>query len=132
MKRAYKFLLLLYPRGHRDRFADEMLSVFEEASAERAGHASGWYVRFAFAEIAGLLAGAAEAWLERRPEQEAPAVGALPDELAEAQRRVDASIAGMVHAIANHQFESARLHSDRERQARETLRLLREKYRINS
>jgi hypothetical protein len=26
--RAYKFLLLLYPRGHRDQFADEMPSVF--------------------------------------------------------------------------------------------------------
>jgi hypothetical protein len=37
----------------------------------------------------------------------------------------------MVHAIANHQFEKARVHSDQERLARENLRLLREKYGIS-
>src|SRR5580704_1102179 len=32
MRRAYRFCLLLYPRGHRDQFAEEMLDVFDEAS----------------------------------------------------------------------------------------------------
>jgi hypothetical protein len=105
-----------------------MLSVFEEASS---GHSGGWYVRFACAEIASLIAGAAEAWLHLRSEREVPVASAVPDELTEAQRQIDLSIAGMVHAIANHQFEKARVHSEREREARETLRRLREKCRID-
>ena len=40
MRRAYRFCLLLYPRGHRDQFAEEMLSVFDEAFGER--RAQGW------------------------------------------------------------------------------------------
>jgi hypothetical protein len=46
----------------------------------------------------------------------------------EAQQRVDANIAAMVHAIANHQFERARALSNQEREARERLRMLRQKY----
>jgi hypothetical protein len=52
----------------------------------------------------------------------------MPQELVEAQERVDANIAAMVHAIANHQFERARQLSNQEREARENLRLMREKY----
>jgi hypothetical protein len=131
MKRAYRFLLLLYPREHRDRFAEEMTRVFEEASAERRAPGWAWHVRFTFSEMCGLIAGAAGAWLEGRPAQVAGASPlGLPPELAEAQQRVDANIAAMVYAIANHQFEKARVHSDEERQARESLRLLREKYGI--
>jgi hypothetical protein len=52
--------------------------------------------------------------------------------LVDAQQRVDANIAAMVHAIANHQFERARVHSDQERYARENLCLLREKYGVGN
>jgi hypothetical protein len=130
MRRAYRFCLLLYPRRHRDQFAEEMLSVFDEASAEGREHCWTWYVRFAFSEVTGLVAGAAEAWLEPQRPVEAPTAGSsyLPQELIEAQRRVDANIAGMVHAIANHQFERARVLSNQEREARENLRVLREKF----
>jgi hypothetical protein len=137
MKRAFRFCLLLYPRGYRDRFAEEMLSVFEETSAERGEHRGGWYVRFAFAEIAGLIGGAAEAWLDqpcfhKRPAAPAAAPSASrgwqPQELVEAQQRVDANVAAMVQAIANHQFERARVLSNQEREVRERLRILREKY----
>lgn len=128
MRRAYRFCLLLYPRHHRDRFAEEMLSVFEEASEGGREHRWTWYVRFAFSEVGGLVAGAADAWLDGRSEFEPPAASALPSELIEAQRRVDLHIAGMVHAIANHQFEKARIHSDEERQARANLRIIMEKY----
>jgi hypothetical protein len=132
MRRAYRFFLLLYPRQHRDRFAEEMLGVFDEASAERLKRRWTWYVRFAFAEVTGLVAGAAEAWFVQKPAVEvrpAPCSN-LSEELVEAQQRVDANIAGMVHAIANHEFEKARNHSDAERRARESLRVLREKYGI--
>jgi hypothetical protein len=124
----------LYPRQHRDQFAEEMLSVFDEASAERRERRWTWSVRFAFAEVTGLVAGAAEAWLAAKqgPEVRTASCSNLPQELIEAQQRVDANIAGMVHAIANRQFERARNHSDAERRARESLRMLREKYGINS
>jgi len=128
MRRAYRFCLLLYPRQHRDQFAEEMLSVFEEAFDERRAQGWSWSVRFAFAELAGLIAGAAGARFDRSPGPEAPRVSRLPHELIEAQQRVDLKVAGMVHAIANQQFERARVLSNQERQARVTLRVLREKY----
>jgi len=132
MKRAYQFMLLLYPRDHRDRFAEEMAGVFEEARNERHYQGWAWYVRFAFWETAGLIGGAASAWLDRRPVPEASVSGAghrtLPQEILEAQQRVDRNIAGMVHAISHHDYQGARRYSDEERQARENLRMLRIKY----
>jgi hypothetical protein len=130
MRRTYKFLLLLYPRGHRDRFAEEMTEVFEEASAESRAEGWAWYVRFSCSEMAGLVAGATEAWLTPKSAPQAPPVGSsyLPQELLQAQQRVDANVAAMVHAIANHQFERARALSNQEREARENLRILRDKY----
>jgi hypothetical protein len=130
MRRTYKFLLLLYPRGHRDRFAEEMTGVFEEASAEHRAEGWTWYVRFSCSEMAGLVAGATEAWLAQKPAPQAPPAHSsyLPQELLQAQQRVDANVAAMVHAIANHQFERARALSNQEREARENLRILRDKY----
>ena len=134
MRRTYKFLLLLYPRGHRDRFAEEMSGVFEEASAESRAEGWAWYVRFSFFEMAGLVAGATQAWLAQKlsptPAPLAPPAGSsyLPQELHQAQQRVDANVAAMVHAIANHQFERARALSNQEREARENLRILRDQY----
>ena len=136
MRRTYKLLLLLYPSGHRDRFASEMTEIFEEASAERRAEGWAWYVRFSFAEMAGLIAGAANEWVQQMKTPVAPHPASTergwPQELVEARRQVDANIAGMVHAIANHQFKRARLYSDEERQARAKLRFLREKYGINN
>jgi len=137
MRRAYQFILLMYPRGHRDQFAEEMTSVFEEAFAERRGQGWNWSVRFALAEVTGLIGGAAGAWFHRNtvpattPSDTSSDMG-LPQDLVEAQQRVNWNIARMVRAIANHQFERARVHSDQERLARENLRVLREKYGMNS
>lgn len=130
MKRAFQFCLILYPREHRDKFAEEMTHVFEQAAADR--RAEGWvpYFRFTFSELSGLLIGAARAWLapERAAQAAALKYSHLPRELAEAQRRVDDNIAAMVHAIANHQFERARQLSDEERIARANLNAIRDKY----
>jgi hypothetical protein len=134
MRRTYKFLLLLYPRGHRDRFAEEMTGVFEEASAESRAGGWAWYIRFSCSEMAGLIAGATDAWLTQKltqkPMPQAPSTSSsyLPQELLQAQKRVDANVAAMVYAIANHQFERARTLSNQEREARENLRILRDKY----
>jgi hypothetical protein len=132
MKCAYKFILLLYPRGYRDQFAEEMTGVFEEASAKSRAQGWAWHVRFSCAEFAGLIGGAAGAWTASPSTAPIPAQSParrwMPEELAEAQQRVDANVAAMVHAIANHQFEKARALANQEREAREKLRLLREKF----
>ncbi len=132
MKRAYRFCLFLYPRDHRDQFAEEMSEVFEQALADSRAHGWAWCVRFGLSEVVGLIGGVAGAWIQRPSPVPASATGPaqrwMPPELADAQHRVDAHVAAMVHAIANHQFERARVLSDQERIARETLRVLREKY----
>ena len=138
MKRAYRFFLLLYPLEHQDQFADEMTAVFEAARAEGCMRGWTWYMRFAFAEMNGLIAGAASTWFTQRfrnkpaPQSSGAAASpcALPQELIDAKQRVDLNVAGMIHAIATHQFAKARFHSDEERQARECLRLLQDKYEI--
>jgi hypothetical protein len=134
MKRTYRFMLLLYPRGHRDRFAEEMAGVFEEARNERHYQGWVWYVRFTFSEIAGLIGGAASAWVDRQPVPAAPVAStseqSLPQEIVEAQEQVDRNIAGMVHAISHHDYQGARRYSDEERRARDVLQLVRQKYGI--
>ena len=130
MKRAYRWCLWLYPREYRERFGEEMTEVFEAAAAERRAEGRAAYAGFALSEIIGLIAGAARARVA--PQQAGDLVAAkyrnLPREVAEAQQRVDDSIAGMVHAIAHHQFEKARDFSNLEHRARTNLRVVRERY----
>jgi hypothetical protein len=140
MTRAYATLLRLYPPEYRALFAAEMLAVFKEAAEEQ--HAGGGlaYLRFAALELIGLLIGAAVEWVEKilRPASysesgctRAQTQSTLPQEVMEAQARVNLSVNRMVHAIANHQFEKVRFYSSEEYKARENLRVLREKYNIS-
>ena len=55
----------------------------------------------------------------------------LPEELADIQKRIKFIVHRMENAIANHEFEKARFYSDEERQERENLRALREKYQLD-
>ena len=134
MKRAYELLLILYPRAHRAEFSEEMRQVFEAAATERREQRGAAYLGFALSEMTGLIAGAARAWLapERAAQLAAAKYRHLPREVAEAQQRVDESIAGMVHAIASHQFEKARAFSNLEREERANLRMARERYGMES
>jgi hypothetical protein len=155
MKPAYEFLLRLYPRDYRARFANEMSRAFEEAAAERRQQGRGAYARFAIAELMGLTMGAGVEWIAKlttdtsvrgrtlpdrllmRPpgvSWDAHYAGAfldVPEELSQAQERTDLLVKRITHAIAHHDFLGARRYSDEERQARENLRVLREKYQIN-
>jgi hypothetical protein len=159
MRRAYRTLLRLYPRDYRAMFAAEMLTAFEMAAEERRGQGGHVLVRFALAELIGLMIGAGAEWIAKlttnssvrgrclpdlrmmRPPgvpRELWFAGAsasvgpcyLPDEVIEAQRRIALLVSRTVHAIANHDFQGARSYSYEERQARENLRLLRAKYKI--
>ena len=160
MRRAYEILLLLYPRDFRSSFGSEMLAAFESSAVEPRAQGRTVY-SFALKELIGLMIGAFAEWIAKlttdsclrgrslpdpvmmRP----PGVpweayygsalvdateNALPHEVMEAQRRTELLVKRIVHAIAHHDFEGARTYSYQERQAREDLRLLREKYKCSS
>jgi len=144
IRRAYAALLRLYPRDHRALFAAEMLTVFEEAAEDLRGHGRAVFVRFALAELIGLVTGAGAAWIAKLTGAghfsnsyiEAGAYGnarqsTLPDEVIDAQRRIEFNISRTVYAISHHDFAGARFYSNEERKQREHLRLLREKYRFD-
>lgn len=130
MKRTYQFFLLLYPQKQRALFGAEMLRVHQESAAERRSHGRIAYAGFVLRELTGLVRGAAGAWLGHQPAPPEDPDG-VPTNIAEAQRCIDASVAGMVQAIAHHQFEKARFYSLAERKARENLRRLKEIYGIS-
>jgi len=52
------------------------------------------------------------------------------EELAQIQKRMDLIIERMEHAIANHEFEKARFHSEEDRKERENLRALRKQFNL--
>lgn len=56
--------------------------------------------------------------------------GSLPEEVADAQKRIRFIVQRMESAIANHEFEKARFYSDEERKERGNLKGLREKYKL--
>jgi hypothetical protein len=92
-------------------------------------------------EFVGLIAGAVSAWTGRLSRTAGPAVvtagasvspSGLPDDMVQAQQRVDALVSGMVEAIAHHQFEKARLYSGQERDARAELREIRRRHGLGT
>jgi hypothetical protein len=54
----YRHLLRLYPATHRDRFGEEMVSVFGEMQAEATSMGIGAQIGFYLRETAGLMMGA--------------------------------------------------------------------------
>jgi ATP-dependent Clp protease ATP-binding subunit ClpC len=56
---------------------------------------------------------------------------ALPEEVADCQKRVTLGARRLESAIANHEFEKARLYSDEERKERENLKALKEKHHLD-
>jgi len=144
MKRVYEFLLRLYPRDYRAVFAKEMSNAFEQGLAERRDQGWGAAWRFALAELVGLTIGAGIEWIAKlstdssirgrslsdRP-LNAGAFPNVPEEVSNAQQRTELLVKRIVHAISHHDYIGARRYSDEERIARESLRLLRQKYQIN-
>ncbi len=54
----------------------------------------------------------------------------LAERLGQIQKRIEFVVAGMERAIANHEFDKARVYSDEERKERENLRLLCEQFNL--
>lgn len=139
--RAYEVLLRLYPRDHRALFAGEMLVAFQTGAEERQGQGSQAYLRFVFSELASLLAGAVAEWIAKGTTDSTIRGRCLPDrlkmrppgvpwEVHYGEARAEFLVERTIYAISHHDFPGARRYSGEERQAREKLRLLREKYRI--
>jgi hypothetical protein len=155
--RAYRTLLRLYPEDYKAMFSAEMLNAFEKATEERRAQGGLILVRFILAELAGLIIGAGVEWIAKLTTDKALRGQCLPDlrmmrppgvphevwfasacmssgqsvamdEMIEAKEKIAVLIRGMVHAIANHDFPGARSYSYQERETREHLRLLEEKY----
>lgn len=161
MRRAYETLIRLYPRDFRASFTSEMLTAFDSSAMEHRSHGQSAYVRFALGELISVLFCAAKEWVAKlttdpslrgrtlpdRLMMRPPGVpweayygaalvdqppSALPSELIEAQRSTELLVQRIVHAIAHHDFEGARTYSYQERQARENLRLLRDRHKCSS
>jgi len=119
MKQLWKTLLWLYPKAHREEFAAEMETVFDQAS--EAHRLRGWlpYTRFAIREMCGVLAGAAAAWVA---DGRGVIAINMPDKPETTQTAIEANLRLMEHAIATHQFEKARFYSHYDLQLRERLK----------
>jgi len=161
MRRMYETLLQLYPRDFRASFTSEMLRAFDSAAGDHRAHWQSAYIRFALLELIGVAMGAGKEWIAKLSTDSSLRGRSLPDrlmmrppgvpweayygdalvnssesatpyEVMEAQQRAELLVERIVHAIARHDFEGARTYSYQEHQARENLRLLREKYKCSS
>ena len=122
------WLLRLYPVRFRILFGAEILAVSQQSARE-----PGRLLK----EPIGLLRGAAFEWRAKwnsrdylAANQALQAQPGLPAEVHEAEKHLERTLQSMVQAIAHHQFQQARSLSNAERDARENLRLLRERYNL--
>lgn len=131
-RRVFRFLLSLYPRDYRMRFAREMAELLElrlMATHNRA--------RFLMSEAAGLSVGVAREWLARGQHPHCapvndPDMEHLPKNVMAARLRVNCAVQKMVSAISHREFERARRLALEERIEREKLRRLCEDYGIET
>jgi hypothetical protein len=137
-----------------------MQNAFERAAEERRLLGRPVFVCFLLGEFIGLLIGVGAEWIAKLTTDSSvrgrclpdlrmmrptgvprelwfagaclsAGQGSLSDEVMEAQARISMLIHRTVHAIANHDFPGARRYSYEERQARDELRRLQEKYDID-
>jgi DNA-binding PadR family transcriptional regulator len=127
LSRAYAMGLVLYPADFRAQFGAEMVTVFEEAAAQRRNRGRTSVLLFFVGEMLGLLTGAAR---ERAFRDDATRVQddlPFPSDLAGTERYLEMVSRRLKHAIAKHEFVNARYYDQQERKARGLLAELRAK-----
>ena len=141
--RIYDFLLRLYPAEYIALFGEEIGSVLHEAAADKRRQGTTAFTGFVFRETLGLLVGLGTEWMAKfttfngymsgvqLTARTAAAIGGAPDEVAESQKRIQLLCRQMDHAIANHDFEGARLFSVENSKERAKLDQLRAKFAID-
>jgi len=79
MGTAYRTLLRLYPHDFRVWFAAEMATAFEARAAECQALGLAVFLRFAFAELIGLVKGAGAEWVAKSTTDPAQRARSVPD-----------------------------------------------------
>jgi DNA-binding PadR family transcriptional regulator len=125
LRRAYSMGLVLYPADFRAQFGTEMVTVFEQAAAQRRGRGGIRVLLFFVKEILGLLAGAARERVFHdyaiRAHDDLP----FPSDVAGTERYLEIVSRRLIHAIAHHEFSNARYYDQQDRKARALLAELR-------
>src|SRR5215475_1636165 len=125
LRRAYSMGLVLYPADFRAQFGSEMVTVFEQALAQRRGGGVTCVLLFFVKEMLGLLAGVAR---ERafhddaiRAHDDMP----FPSDVTGTEQYLEIVSRRLIHAIANHDFANARYYDQQDKKARALLAELR-------
>ena len=77
--KAYALLLRLYPRDYRAMFSREMHLAFETTAAQRRAGGRAAFLRFAGAELIGLIGGAVAEWIAKLITDRSTRGRVLPD-----------------------------------------------------
>lgn len=127
LRRIYSMSLVLYPPDFRAQFRAEMVTVFEQAAAERRGRTP--VLVFFAREMLGLLVGAVRERISHNDSTRTQTHDDLPfpSDVAGAERYLEIVSRRLVHAIANHEFTNARYYDRQDRKARALLAELRTK-----
>jgi DNA-binding PadR family transcriptional regulator len=123
LRQAYSLGLVLYPADFRAQFGGEMVTVFEQAAAQRHGGTS--VLLFFVKEMLGLLAGAARERVFHDDAVTAHDDLPFPSDVAGAERYLEIVSRRLIRAIANHEFTNARYYKEQDRKARALLTELR-------
>ena len=122
---AYSMGLMLYPADFRAQFGAEMVTVFEQAAAQRRERGSACVLLFFVREMFGLLAGAARERLFRDDAIQAHDDLPFPSDVSGAERYLEIVSTRERRAIAKHEFSNARYYHQQDRKVRALLAKLR-------
>lgn len=122
---AYSMGLVLYPADFRARFGAEMVTVFEQAAAQRRGRGGVCVFLFFAKELLGLVAGAAKECVFHDDADRAYDDPPFPSDVAGAERYLEIVSRRLIRAIAKHEFTYARYYDQQDRRARALLAELR-------
>lgn len=121
LRRAYSLGLVLYPADFRAQFGAEMVTVFEQAAAQRRDRGGTCVLLFFVKEMLGLLAGAARERVFHDDPIRAHDDLPFPSDVAGTERYLEIVSRRLIHAIANHEFSNARYYDQQDRKARALL-----------
>jgi DNA-binding PadR family transcriptional regulator len=125
LRRAYSMGLVLYPADFRAQFGAEMVTVFEQAAAQRRARGGTRVLLFFVREMLGLLAGAARERIFHDDAIREPDDLPFPSDVAGTERYLQIVSRQLMRAISNHDFTNARYYDQQDRKARALLAELR-------
>jgi len=125
LRGAYSLGLVLYPADFRAQFGAEMVTVFEQAAAQRRERGVTCVLLFFVKEMLGLVAGAARERLFHNDAIPAHDDLPLPSDVAGTEKYLEIVSRRLKDAIVRHDFSNARYYDQQDRKARALLAQLR-------